>query len=665
MKKVNVVVVDQDRSNVAQLEEQLRSLGHHYLTVTQSGDDADQRITQANPQVILLNAHPCRRERLLKIAENIQNGFDTPVILVVNEKDQKYLESSYSNSPYRIVGKPVRDSDLQASLELTLYRHQTEKILQENQQQLQAVLRSSGEGFITFDLRSNINYMNTVAEMLTGWQQDDAFGRNLSEVFTIIGENDQNLIEISELLEKRSKTGPLTEFNILLVSRDGKRIPVRARVSPIRDFFGNMHGGVIAFGNITELQHAIQQAQLQSNRAEALLGIISKLNSQLDLDSVLQALLEETTSAMQVDGAAVVLLEEDSPTLRVVATHSIDRRYRKFKGFGFKLENLSDTLFIKGADPILIVPNLSLIPNFPYPDLIVKEDIHTVALAKLQSEHQLLGALVIFSTNQPREFTPDEQNFLKGLADHASLAITNARLFENIRNSRSRMQYLSKRLVEVQESERRSMARELHDQVGQMLTGLHFSLESGKHKAPKELKVVFEETQELVKEMINQVRNLSLKLLPSMLDDMGLLPTLIWHFEQFTHQTEIQVNFSHANLDQRLPQDIEVTAYRIIQEGLTNSARYAQVKQIDVRVVVEKDVIRLQVIDRGKGFDTEQTVIPRRKFGLIGMRERAYLVGGKLTVKSSPGNGTELSAVLPLIDHLERRKNARESSDRG
>ena len=664
MKPLNVVIVDQDKPSVTQLEDQLRSLEHPFLTVTQSGDDADQQIVQKSPQVILVNAQPGQGERLFKIADNIHNGFDTPVVLVIKKEDRDFLAPLTPTSPYCIISKPVDRAELQAALEFALYRHQAEKSIQDNQQQLQAVLRSSGEGFITFDLRSQIYYMNAVAEVLTGWRQDDAFGRKLSEVFTLIDENSQKSIVISRLLESRSKTGPLTEFNILLVNRDGNYIPVRARVSPIRDNLGDIHGGVIAFGNISELQNAIQQAQLQSNRAEALLGIISKLNSQLDLDSVLQALLEETTLAMQVDGSAVVLLEEESSTFRVVATHSLDHRFRKYKGFGFKLDNLGDTSFMKGIDPVLIIPNLNLIPNFSYPELIVQEDIHTVALAKLQSEHQLLGALVVLSTGQPREFSMDELNFFKGLADHASLAIMNARLFENIRNSRSRMQYLSKRLVEVQESERRSMARELHDQVGQMLTGLHFSLESGKHKAPKELKGVFDETQELVKEMINQVRNLSLKLLPSMLDDMGLLPTLIWHFDQFIQQTNIQIKFSHSNLDQRLPQDIEVTAYRIIQEGLTNAARYAQVDEIEVQVAVEKDLVRLQVIDRGKGFDTEQTVVPRRTFGLIGMRERAYLVGGRLNVKSSPGKGTELTAILPLSDHLERRKNARESSNR-
>jgi signal transduction histidine kinase len=268
--------------------------------------------------------------------------------------------------------------------------------------------------------------------------------------------------------------------------------------------------------------------------------------------------------------------------------------------------------------------------------------------------------MFILSKGQSKEYTEDELSFLKGLADQASLAITNAQLFENVRDSRFRLQYLSKRLVEVQEAERRAMARELHDQIGQMLTGLQFSLESGKRKASEETKIIFDDAQEIVSDLIRQVRELSLRLLPSMLDDIGLFPTLQWHFEQYTNQTGIHVNFSQSGLEEkRLPQNVEITAYRIIQEGLTNTARHAQVDKVNVGIQVDDSVVRLNISDTGKGFDPERTVISRKTFGLIGMRERTTLVGGILNVKSTPGKGTKLEAYLPLGNHIERRKYAR------
>jgi len=145
-----------------------------------------------------------------------------------------------------------------------------------------------------------------------------------------------------------------------------------------------------------------------------------------------------------------------------------------------------------------------------------------------------------------------------------------------------------------------------------------------------------------------------------MLEDIGLLPTLQWHFDQYTNQTGILVNFLHHGLrDKRFDQKTEITAYRIIQEGLTNVARYAQVEQVDVNIKIEEPMIRILISDKGIGFDPEETGAVRQSFGLIGMKERVMQVGGNLLVNSAPGMGTQLEAYLPLGDHLERRKNAR------
>jgi len=214
--------------------------------------------------------------------------------------------------------------------------------------------------------------------------------------------------------------------------------------------------------------------------------------------------------------------------------------------------------------------------------------------------------------------------------------------------------------VEIQEAERRSLARELHDQIGQMLTGLQFTLESGKRTSSNATKPIFEESQEIISDLIKQVRDLSLRLLPSMLEDIGLLPTLQWHFEQYTNQTNILVNFTHKNLrNVRFSHNVELTAYRIIQEGLTNTARYAQVEQVNISVKVNEQMMHLVISDEGIGFDPDETTATMQSFGLIGMRERVMLIGGDLIINAAPGKGTQLEAYLPLVNHLERRKHVR------
>jgi signal transduction histidine kinase len=239
-------------------------------------------------------------------------------------------------------------------------------------------------------------------------------------------------------------------------------------------------------------------------------------------------------------------------------------------------------------------------------------------------------------------------------------AIINARLFEQVCAGRERMKMLSKKLVEVQEIERRFLARELHDQVGQVLTGLQLSLEAGKRLKGEALITSLQESQSLVSTLMSQIRELSLRLRPTMLDDMGLLPTLLWYFDKYEHQTGVPVEFRHAGIERRFVPDLETAVYRIIQEALTNAARYANADQLEVMCVARDGGLKILIQDNGIGFDTEQELKKRSTFGLVGMSERANLLGGKLEVSSSPGNGTQVLALFPLDRPLERRKNERD-----
>jgi signal transduction histidine kinase len=292
-------------------------------------------------------------------------------------------------------------------------------------------------------------------------------------------------------------------------------------------------------------------------------------------------------------------------------------------------------------------PNIQEITWMPYHAFYIQEDIRSMVLARLQHEDQIQGVLVIITTERIRNYSREELHFIQGLADYASVALSTGRLIENLSASRSRLQMVTRRLVEVQEAERSAVARELHDQVGQVLTGLQFSLETGKRSVEGASRAIFEDSQQLVTGLMKQIRALSLKLSPSMLEDMGLLRTLLWHFEQYTAQTGIQVLFSHSGLEKRFSSEIEITAYRIIQETLTNVARYAKVDTVDVSVNADDDMINLHVRDLGCGFDLQKT-FQRKTFGLTSMKERAYLVGGQLSIKTAPGTGTDVLAIIPI-----------------
>jgi signal transduction histidine kinase len=165
----------------------------------------------------------------------------------------------------------------------------------------------------------------------------------------------------------------------------------------------------------------------------------------------------------------------------------------------------------------------------------------------------------------------------------------------------------------------------------------------------EEARLRLDKAQSLVNDLIGRVRGLSLDLRPSMLDDLGLLPALIWHIERYRSSTGVEVKFNHNGLEgKRFTSRLETCAYRIVQEALTNIARHAGVKHATVHAWCMPDTLILEIQDEGYGFDTEAAIRTGKANGLTGMRERTILLGGELTIESAPGSGTCIIAELPL-----------------
>jgi PAS domain S-box-containing protein len=216
---------------------------------------------------------------------------------------------------------------------------------------------------------------------------------------------------------------------------------------------------------------------------------------------------------------------------------------------------------------------------------------------------------------------------------------------EALRESADRLKILSRRLIEVQEAERRSLALELHDEIGQILTGLKLTLEMSARQPASEVRQHLAQAQTLVNELMARARKMSLDLRPATLDHLGLLSALLWHIKQYGAQTQVRVEFKHSGLEgRRFPPEIETAAYRIVQEALTNVARHAETREATVRVWADGHGLSLQIEDEGRGFDTEAALSADNTSGLAGMRERAHLLGGSFLIESSPGAGTRLTA---------------------
>jgi PAS domain S-box-containing protein len=198
-------------------------------------------------------------------------------------------------------------------------------------------------------------------------------------------------------------------------------------------------------------------------------------------------------------------------------------------------------------------------------------------------------------------------------------------------------------VVRAQEEERRHLARELHDEIGQALTGLQLQLAAfarGQNGRAAAL-----ETEQIVRDLTARVSNLSVDLRPSALDTLGLLPALLSHVQRFQARTSLRIDLRHDGLDRRFPSPVEITAYRVVQEALTNVVRHAGARSATVQLLADEEALTLAVRDDGRGFDLHAS---RRTGGLSGMRERVELLGGTLTIDTATEQGTLITAELPL-----------------
>jgi len=229
-----------------------------------------------------------------------------------------------------------------------------------------------------------------------------------------------------------------------------------------------------------------------------------------------------------------------------------------------------------------------------------------------------------------------------------------------------RLQTLSHRLMEVQEIERRHIAHELHDEIGQVLTAVKMNLQA-MHGLSKDSLYVprLEEGIVTIDRALQQVRDLSLDLRPSMLDDLGLLATLRWYMDRQMQRSGFVVKLVAKPLQIYLPSSLETMCFRIVQEALTNVVRHAKAKHAHVELRQRNSELELIIRDDGIGFNvrTAQKRASRGvSFGLSGMQERVRLAGGQIEIKSKPKRGTTIQARFPLTSPLSPKKRGKKKS---
>jgi signal transduction histidine kinase len=406
---------------------------------------------------------------------------------------------------------------------------------------------------------------------------------------------------------------------------------------------------------VAERKKVEERLQQYAKRLEILHEIDQAILAAESFEAVVQATIGHVQNVLPCDRVSFILLDFDThhiilfePSGENNSPKPLEKRIPMDK-----IPDLDAILELLRQDNHKLINDLASSPlNVSIIQILQAEDIRSLLIVPILVQHELIGSLNLMSS-LPNAFSPEHQEIPREIANQLGIAINQARMVEKLRTDQENLQALSQRLFEVQETERRNIARELHDEIGQALTSIGLSLEMATQPRTKAPVGNLKQAHILVVDLMERVSQLSLELRPALLDDLGLLPALLWYLDRYSSQTNVKANFKHSGLDkQRLTPEVETAVYRIIQEALTNVARHAHVNKVRVTLWLDQSVLGIQVEDKGSGFEPDAVLAKGSSSGLLGMKERVLLLNGKLIIESAPEMGTRLLAEIPISDQI-------------
>jgi signal transduction histidine kinase len=401
------------------------------------------------------------------------------------------------------------------------------------------------------------------------------------------------------------------------------------------------------------LKDSIQRIQHRTEELEGLNSISLALSQSLNLETILDGALQRIMELTGVELGGIFQPDEKTPTLHCNIYRGLSAALRQRLGALQHEDWLPGQVFLSGE--LAIIDDVTQ-PLDPIHEYVVDEGVRAMIGVPLRSRNNVVGVLLLAS-RLPYKFGLRNRQFLESIAAQLSFALENAKLYEEVRQKEIVYAELLQDSISVQEDERKRIARELHDETSQELTTLAVGLETIGNSPPQkvdELRLALKKNQELAISILDGVHRLMLDLRPSVLDDMGLIAALNWFAENRLATLGIRFHIETSGRERRLPPHIEVTLFRMAQEAIFNIAQHSRAESSIISLEFEKKSVKLEIEDDGSGFDAHRVgelfVKPdgKRGLGLLGIKERAELLGGSFAVTSEPGSGTRVTITVPI-----------------
>lgn len=383
--------------------------------------------------------------------------------------------------------------------------------------------------------------------------------------------------------------------------------------------------------------------------ADVLREASAAFSRSLELDVVMETSLDYVQRLVPYDGANLVLLgRDDELYLRAKRGEWLWDSAEHIGRSRFDVSDFPDLMeMMQNRKTLVLADTRTYRHRLP---IMNPERALSLLVVPLVAAGKAIGVYA-FHKNEAGYFTAEHVELAEALASLAAVAVQNAWLFEQVCQGSERLQILSRRLVEIQESERLYIARELHDEAGQALTSLMVMLRRVEQDAgqPDLVRDHLAEAERGLQGVIENLHRLAMSLRPAALDHLGLEAAVRQNAESISERYGLKIQVEPFGIATRLPHNVETILYRIVQEALTNVVRHARASRVDVVLKARGDRVVVVVEDNGAGFDPAQ-IGEGKHIGLLGMRERADTLGGSLTIESGPGKGTTIVAEVPYAN---------------
>jgi signal transduction histidine kinase len=351
---------------------------------------------------------------------------------------------------------------------------------------------------------------------------------------------------------------------------------------------------------------------------------------------------------MQAEAGSIMILEESSGELQVRAARGA--RAAEVFGRSVKLgEGIAGWVALYGQ-PLLLVDG---VPDTRFHTICKRDDVRDALCVPLQAEGTVEGVLSLNNRQGPGPFNEEDLRLLTALGNHVTLAIRNASLYEQTTRQRRTMERLLSKLVWAQEEERKKVSLEIHDGPAQTLYAALFRLQTYQALLGSDPEHAAQELDGAVgsiRDTLQEIRRLIFDLRPMSLDEIGLVPALRQYAEKLSSRHAIRIEVKTRGPERRFAVSLETALYRIVQEALTNTWKHARATKASVTVTFDARRCNIQIADDGIGFDLAAVGANGQgeHLGIVGIRERAEMIGGSLRIASAPGAGTTVIVSVPV-----------------